>query len=154
MVVKQLEHLTEEDRALVLQTPALIAVLISGADSDYSNKEEAQAFKAVHFRSLEGDDLLIDYFKTIDLNFASAVAHIKQKYDGDAETRTAAIVAELEKLNKVLPKMDRIYAHSILKSWRSLATSIAKAEGGILGFASISYAESQLVDLEMITFAQ
>ncbi len=152
MVVRQLENLTEEDRALVLQTPALVAVLISGADNDYSEKEQAQAFKAVHFRSFEGDELLFDYFKAVNHSFESSVNHIKQKYDGTAAARTEAITAKLEELNDVLPKIDRIYAHSLLKSWKSLAASIAKAEGGILGFASVSYAESQLIGLEMINF--
>jgi hypothetical protein len=152
MVVRQLENLTEEDRALVLQTPALIAVLISGADNEYAEKEEAQAFKAVHFRSFEGDELLFDYFTAVNHSFESAVSHIKQKYDGDAAARTEAISAELSNLNSILPKIDRIYAHSLLKSWRSLASSIAKAEGGVLGFASVSYAESQLIGLEMINF--
>ena len=152
MVVKELEKLTEEDRDLVLRTPALIAVLISGADGDFSQEEQRQAFRAVHFRGIQGEELLFDYYKVVDHSFKSALEHIKQKYSGTPDERAEKIGAKLAELSNVLPKLDKIYANVLLDNWKSLAKSIAKAEGGIFGYASISYEESQLINLEMISF--
>lgn len=153
MVVKQLENLTEDERELVLLAPALVTVLISGADNDFSKEEEEQAFKAVHFRGILGDQLLFDYYKAVDHSFASSVNHIKQKYEGNADQRGERITQELAKLNDILPKIDKKFAHVLLDNWRSLAKSIAKADGGIFGYGSISYEEGELIGLEMITYS-
>ncbi|MEZ5002192.1 MAG: hypothetical protein R2730_04075 [Chitinophagales bacterium] len=152
MVVNELEVLSAEERELVLRTPALVTVLISGADGDFDKSEETHAAKAIHYKSIQGDPLLIEYYHAIDLDFLSAMRHLHQKYSGSPQERAEKITAKLAELNGILPKLDPRFAKALLSDWRNLATSVAKASGGIFGFASISFEESHFVDLEMITY--
>lgn len=152
MTVAALENLTEEERELVLNTPSLVSVLISGADSDFDKDEERQAAKIIHLRTVEGDELLFDYYKAVEHSFVSSLHHLEQKYDGDAETRAQNVTTILSQLNDILPKLDARYARALVQDWKSLAKAVAKASGGILGFASISLEESHFIDLKMIKF--
>ncbi len=135
-----------------MDAPALITVLIGGADDDFDKDEEKRARKAVHFRSLEGDPLLFDYFELVDNEFAHTLSHMVQKYEGSPSERATAIGNELSKLNDILPKLGNTYVVALLNTWRSLANSIAQASGGVLGYFSISEEESELIKLEMITY--
>lgn len=152
MNVRELEHLTEEERELVLRTPALISVLIGGADGHFDGKEKSQAITSIHFRALQGDKFLQDYYKAVDASFESVMLHLAQKYEGDTEARAVHIMEELEALNDVLPKLDKRFARVLLNDLRNLAFTIAKASGGFLGYARLSLEESHFVDLKMITY--
>lgn len=153
MIVKELEHLKEDERELVLQTPALISVLIGGVDEDFDEKEMNHAIKAVTYRSHEGEPLLFNYYKKVELSFKSVMLHFVQKYDGDPNKRAAAINAELSKLNDILPKLDERFARVLVDNWKSFAKGIAKASGGFLGYHQISMEESHVIELEMITYS-
>lgn len=152
MIVKELEQLSEEERNLVLRTPALITVLVSGSDGDFDKSEEQHATKAVHYKSVQGDPLLVEYYKAIDVSFLSAMHHLHQKYSGTPQDRADRITEVLVELNDILPKLHHRFAKALLNDWRNLAKTVARASGGIFGFASISFEESHFVDLEMITF--
>ncbi|MEZ5008151.1 MAG: hypothetical protein R2728_16315 [Chitinophagales bacterium] len=152
MVVSELEVLSEAERDLVLRAPALITVLISGADGDFDKDEELHASKAVHYKSVQGDPLLMEYYQAIDLDFLSAMRHLHQKYSGTPQERAEKITAKLTQLNDILPKLHHRFARALINDWRNLAKTVARASGGIFGFASISFEESHFVDLEMITF--
>ena len=152
MVVNELAHLTEEDRDLVMITPALVTLLIAGADDNFDKREEARAEKAVHWRKKIGDPLLMEYFKVIDHSFSSVLDHLEQKYEGPAEDRIARISVKLSRLNDVLPQLDHKYAKALLDNWRNMAREVAKASGGIMGLSGISHNEHEVVGLDMITY--
>ena len=68
----------------------------------------------------------------------------------DAEERNKVITSELRKLNFILPKVDKNFAAKLYASLKDLAKKIAEASGGILGYLSVSYEESKLIELRMI----
>ena len=152
MVVRELEHLREEEKELILRTPALIAVLVGGADGKFDKQEKDQAITSIHFRAKQGDKFLKDYYKAIDHSFESVMLHIAQKYEGDADERAVKIIEQLEQLNDILPKLDRRFARVLLNDWRNFAFNVGKASGGFLGYARLSLEESHFVELKMITF--
>ena len=59
-------------------------------------------------------------------------------------------MAELEKLNEILPKLPKEFAVDYYWSLRSLAKKIASASGGLLGYMAVGYEESKLIGLDMI----
>ncbi len=152
MTVKELEQLSTEESELVLRTPALITVLISGSDGEFDKSEERHASKAVHYKSVQGDPVLVEYYKAVDHSFFSAMHHLHQKYYGSPQERAERITAVLAQLNDILPKLHHRFSKALLNDWRNLAKTVARASGGIFGFAAISYEESHFVDLEMIIF--
>jgi hypothetical protein len=97
--------------------------------------------------------MLFDYFKDVEIIFASQLDQLVKEYGNlQAETRTQILSDELAKLNDILPKVDPIYARTLLKSLRSLAHGVAEASGGVLGFLEITYEERHLMGLDMITY--
>jgi hypothetical protein len=152
MAVKELARLPQKDLDLVMRTPALVSVLIAGADHNIEKREIIQAIKAVHYRSLMEGDFLNRYYHAIDGTMEAECYHIMQKFENSPEEREAYITETLSRHNSILPQIERRYAGDLVKSWRSLARSVAKASGGFLGFERISLEESHFVDLKMITY--
>ncbi len=141
-----LKNLTEDERTLVLEAPALVTVLIGSADNNFTKDEEIRAKKAAHFRSIQGDPLLFDYFSQVDKDFDRVLDHYTQKFEND----TDAIANKLSELNGPLKKLDTRYAAALTKNLRSIALAVAESSGGLLGFLSVSKEEAYYADLKMI----
>ena len=62
MSIASLSQLSTEEVNLVLNTPALVSLLIGGADNNFDNEEKERAKKIVAFRKTTGDPLLFEYF--------------------------------------------------------------------------------------------
>lgn len=153
MPVVQFNQVSEEEKELLYNATALVTYLIGGADNNFDEKERAQSAHLVNIRTEQGDPMLFDYYLDLQIDFAERVAKVEAKYGVDSvNDRTALLVAELEKLNEILPKLDDIYARAYLKALRTLAKGVAEASGGLLGFLEISYEEEHLMGLTMITF--
>lgn len=144
--------LTQEEKELLFQAPAVVAYLIGGADDNFDNKQVEQSKHVVKLRSSFGDTLLLDYFTTVNENFDSKLETIVQKYKNlQVEERTNILVDELKGLNDIFTKIDTIYVKALVNSLRSYAKEVAKASGGFLGMLDINYEEEQLIGLEMLT---
>ncbi len=152
MTIQELAVLSEEERDLVLTAPAMITVLIAGADDDFDKREENRAKKAVHFRQIQGDPLLFDYFKSVEVSFMSSLQHMIQKYEGDHDRRGSEISEQLAELNNILPKIEARYAKALIENWRNMAKAIAHSSGGVLGYVTISDKEAEFIGLDMITY--
>jgi hypothetical protein len=152
MSIPQFNHLSEEEKAAVLNAPAVVTYLIAGVDGDFDTNEEEQAKHIVHFRTSTGDPMLYDYFTEVEKTFVAKLNELHRKYGNlQPGPRTAVLSEELARLNSILPKIDRLFGRSLLKSLRSLAKAVSEASGGILGFLDVSYEEMHLAGLEMIT---
>ncbi|MBK9636196.1 MAG: hypothetical protein IPO64_17420 [Bacteroidetes bacterium] len=152
MSIASLSQLSTEEVNLVLNTPALVSLLIGGADNNFDNEEKERAKKIVAFRKTTGDPLLFEYFNLVEETFENEIQILSERYSGDALERNSKITEELVKLNEVLPKMDHNYANALLQNWRTLAKGVAEASGGFLGMFEESSEEAHLVGLKMIEF--
>lgn len=148
MSIPSFASLTSEEQHLLFRVPALVAVLVAGADDNIDKKEEALAEKLVGYRTFTEDHQLHNYYEQIhvefdaDLKEALAAWHSKGGND--------YISAELAKVNDITPKLEAAYAELLKNSWRTYARKVAEASGGFLGFGSVSKDELQVVDLPMI----
>jgi hypothetical protein len=68
----------------------------------------------------------------------------------EARKRTPLILEELKKLNTILSKLDRKFAIQFYESMKDIAKKIAKSSGGVLGYISVDYEESKLMELKVI----
>lgn len=147
---RHLTALNEEEKALVLKAPVLVTLLIAGADQNVSTKEVNWAKKVIHYRTFTENQRLHDYYEAVSETFEDVLS---QHLEGDeAQLTEAFLTGELTKLSDILPKIDKTYAQTLLKSLRSLANHIAEADGGLLGFHRVGADEQRLVELPMITF--
>lgn len=148
-----LSQLTEEEKNLIINAPALVTCLIAGAEDAFNVEEEERAKHLIRIRTHNGDPLLLDFYKEVEEGFGAQLSSLIEKYGNlQATPRTEVMVFELSKLNAILPKVDDLFVRAYIKSLRTLAHSIAESSGGILGFLAVSYEESHLIGLEMITY--
>src|SRR4051812_9704891 len=117
MAIIQFSHLNEDERALLYSSPALVTYLIGTLDNSFDSAEEAQAKHIVHFRTSTGDPMLFDFFTEVELKFIAQLNDLAKEYGNlQPQERTNLLVKELEKLNEILPKIDPIYARTLLRS--------------------------------------
>lgn len=153
MSIASLSHLSAEEISLVMNTPALISVMIGSADGNFDADEKEKANKIVAFRKTTGDPLLFEYFSLVEKTFENELQIFSERYSGDVAERNKNIAVELTKLNLILPKIDHNYASALLKNWKSFAKGVAEASGGFLGIFEESSEEAHLVGLNMIIYS-
>lgn len=148
MAIKQFDSLTETEAILLYQAPAVVTVLIAGADSTIDEEETEWASKLVNYRTFTSDPLLHEYYEHVEAQFEGNIAHLVSNWS--PENGTQALSERLASALPVLDKLDEEFAALLKKSWRSLAKKVAEASGGLLGFGSIGAAEKALISLPML----
>ncbi|MBL7128372.1 MAG: hypothetical protein ISS16_05230 [Ignavibacteria bacterium] len=132
------------------ETPALIAILVAGADGVIDEKEMYWAEKVKIFRSSKEDSMLKEYYSEAVRGFRKTMEELIEELPINLSERNYEITKRLKGLNKILPKLNRKLSIEFYKSLLSYAEQVAKASGGIMGFASISPEERKWLSLDMI----
>jgi len=153
MKIKHFEKLSEQEYDTLIKTPALVTILIAGADEHIDKAEKRWAAKIVQYRKFSSTKVLHTYYEEIDQNFESTLNDLIEVSGDDAKSRKEIIGSELSKLDVILPKIEQNYAKKLIESWKSLAVHIAKASGGIFRFGNISEDEKELIELPMIKYS-
>ena len=149
-MIAEFENLTEEEASLTLKAPALVCVLIAGADGKIDSKEIEEAILVSRIKQTRARKALIEYYREVGIHFQEQLSQLIKTMPEDAKKRSAAVTKELEKLNPILKKVDKVFAVKLHASLKDVAKKIAEASGGVLGLMKVSYEESKLVDLRMI----
>jgi hypothetical protein len=149
-MIPQFKNLNESEKTALLDAPALIAVLIAGADNDIDQKEINYSEKIAHYRAGNNESMLQDYYLEVDKFIHDAIAQQINTLPKDLIERQNILSEELSKLNEILPKLDKGFASELYKSYLSFAKSVAKSSGGLWGYASITPEEERLLGLSMI----
>lgn len=149
-MVPEFENLTEEESTLLLKAPALVCVLIAGADGKIDSKEIEEAILISKIKQTRARKALIEYYREVGVHFHQQLTELIRALPQDAKERSNAVVEELEKLNPILKKLDKTFAVKLHASLKDDAKKIAEASGGVLGLMKIGYEESKFIDLKMI----
>ncbi len=149
-MVKEFEGLREDEISVLLKAPAYVAILIGGADGTIDKKEHEEAIDILKIKQSKAREQLLDYFNEVGKTFEADFDQLIDDLPEDVEERTKKISAELRKLNFIFPKIDNTFCVKLYASLLEYAKRIAEASGGVLGYLSVSFEESQLVELKMI----
>ncbi|MEQ9052604.1 MAG: hypothetical protein RLP11_19960 [Marinoscillum sp.] len=149
-MIKEFENLREEEIDVLLTAPVYVAILIAGADGNIDKSERKEARDVAHSKQSRAREQLVDYYKLVGESFESKFNKLIDELPENAEERNKVLTAELRKLNFILPKMDKNFGVKLHASLKELAKKIAEASGGVLGYLSVSYEESKLIELQMI----
>lgn len=149
-MVKEFEDLREDEIEVLVDAPVYVAILIAGADGDIDKAERKEAVEVAHSKQGRAREQLVEYYKLVGERFEAKFTEKISELPENADERNKAITAELRKLNFILPKIDKNFAVKLYASLKDLAKKIAEASGGILGYLSVSYEESKLIELKMI----
>ena len=142
--------LNEQEKASMRKAPLHVAILIAGADNKIDKMELKEAMHISRYKPIKARNLLMEFYKEISHDFEFNLIEEIASLPREARKRNPIIISELEKLNRILPKLDRKFALQFYESMKDIAHRIAKASGGVLGYISIDYEESKLIELKMI----
>ena len=149
-MIRELSKLNDRELKLMKETPALIATLVAGADGVIDEKEMYWAEKVKIFRSSKEDSMLKEYYSEVVRGFRKTMEELIEELPINLSERNYEITSRLKGLNKILPKLNKNFSIELYKSLLSYAEQVAKASGGIGGFASINPEERKWLSLDMI----
>ena len=147
-----MNNLTEAEREQLLEAPVLITLLIAGSDNDVDRREIDWAERLMEFRATKNLAELQNYYDSAAKSWTEAYAkynnHLQQM--NSSEERCNFLSERLAEMNPVLEKLSPYTAENLVKSFRSFAVQVAKADGGLLGFGAVSPEENKWLDLSML----
>lgn len=144
---KHLVSLTSEEKSLLFNIPALIAVLVAGADGQMDQKELSWSEKIVHFRANYKDSKLHDFYLEVEKYIHDSVEEYKNELPKEVSQREAAINIELAKVNNIFGKIDKHFAEELYHSFHTFAKQVARSSGGVVGYGAITPAEEKVLSL-------
>ena len=145
------ENLTPSELQQLETAVVQISILVAGADGAIDAEEAAWADKVAHIRGYSGELWLQEFYDQVAANFKISFNDMLKSLPTDTAFRQTTLSTELAKINPILAKLEPKVAYKIYHSYETLAMSIAKASGGILGFGAVSRDEEKVVHLPMIT---
>ncbi|MDQ3194301.1 MAG: hypothetical protein M3P82_04790 [Bacteroidota bacterium] len=148
-MIHEFRNLTQDECTTMVMAPALVTLLIAGAEGNIDQKEIDWGSKIAHFRAND-HSMLQNYYQEADKNFNETLKELIEKMPPDVSERNNKINQELSKLNNIFPKLDASFSKEIYRSLLSLSRHVAEASGGIWGYGSISPEEKKLMNLEYI----
>lgn len=144
------ENITAQEKEVMYNMPIYVTILIAGADGHVDSAEIRKAVQLSELKSTLARPELVEYYTWASINFEDRLSQMLLSVPEDVNERTDLLVNELAKLNSILDRMDLRFSIELYNSARDFAKKIAKASGGVLGYMSIGFEESQLIGLEMI----
>ena len=149
-MIYEFEPLNKEEKDVLLKAPALIAVLIAGADDSIDQHELKRAVELVNIRTFSEKQDLHPYYQEVEKTIQQDIADIIAALADTATERNPIISDELAKVNKLLLRIKAKFARDLYASWISYAHLIAQSWGGVMGINSVGLHEKQWRDLPMI----
>jgi hypothetical protein len=149
-MIAAFEKLTEEEVNILIQAPVYVSILIAGADNQIDKSEINGAIELVKLKQTKARQALLDYYKEVGKNFEGDLQERIKELPADASKRNPVVIAYLEKVSAILPKLEKEFASQFHASLKEFAKKVAEASGGVLGYMAIGYEESKLIDLHMI----
>ena len=146
----QLQNLSAEEQTLVQRSPIWVTLLIACADYDIKEEEIDRAKEIIHIKSFAVQNDLKNLYKNLDEHVDEEIDFALKSLSADGAERMLFLEQHIAKLNDIFPKLDHTYAKQLYTSLVSLATSVARAEGGLFGIRKIGQDEAKYIHLPML----
>ena len=143
--MKYFENISQLELQILEDAISQITLLIAVSDGEVNHEETDWASKLVHIRTYSGDNSLLAFYEEVEANFNAKLNDLINQAPTESAACKAYLSEKLAAVNSVLAKLAPETAYHLYKSYLSLAKSIAKSSGGILGFGSISHNEALLL---------
>lgn len=146
----QLRNLTETEQSIVLKSPVWVILLVACADHDIDEREIDRAKEIIHIKSYATKNDVKNVYKELEKHLDEEIDAALKVLSPDGKERLLFLEENLAKLNKIFPKLEPTYASQLYNSLRSLALSVAQADGGFFGVGRISEDEEKFLSLPML----
>jgi hypothetical protein len=150
-LIEGFNHLTAEEFDALVDAPALITILIAGADGELDQEERTWSERLLRSRTYNTPKDLNEFYRVVsEIFWVKLNGHLNELPE-DPQVRNPMIAEQLSKLNLVLAKMDPEIAYDLYHGFVKLAEETAKASGGFLRIGAIAPEEEQWIQLPMLT---
>ncbi len=131
----EIEKLSEEDRIILLKAPAIVALLAAVSDDgEVSKSEKAESIKLAHVRTYSSPEILRNYYLKAEGYFVEAFEEELAKLPEGQEAKEKYLEDKLTDLNKVLPKLNEVYAKELVTSLKSFSKHIFESNSSVLEY--------------------
>lgn len=144
--------ITEKQREKLLDAIPLIAAYVAFADGDLDKKEIESARNVAGLRRFASkvEPQVRKYYKDVFDQFDDKFLKLVHDLPVEEGARNEYLEREIAKMNPILQELDPLHALQLLKSFRSFATHVARAEGGFLSMGSFGPKEAEAMKLKML----
>ncbi|MCP4522058.1 MAG: hypothetical protein GY827_10270 [Cytophagales bacterium] len=150
-MIPQFSELTQEEKDLMYQVPALATILIAGADDDIDALEKEVAEELTNLKATTTEAELQEYYEKVSTTFRKDLEQLISELPGKAKFRNPYIREQLAEINVIFDKVPPMFANDFYRHIKQIAKRVAEASGGVLGYLSVSKEEERaLNNLEMI----
>lgn len=131
----EIDKLNPEEKDIILRAPAVVAILAAiSDDGEVSKHEKAESIKISHLRTFTSEEMLRNFYTEAEKVFEDNFEDIMSKLPQEWADKESYLENELTDLNKVLPKLDRVYAQGLVNSLKSFARFVFKSNSSFLDF--------------------
>lgn len=145
----KIEHLTPEERQLIMDAPLLISTLVAGADGEFLPEEISKAVKIIHIKTYSETRDISGVYKAIAAHSEAYIDELIESLPANTDERNRLLVDRLKGLNGIFPKLDDDFAHDLLSSLRELAYYVSQA--GDLGIGMRTEQEKEMAKLPFLS---
>ena len=131
-MIRQFEKLTNEDREQLYQAPVLVSVLASSSFNEVNKYQEADAIKLAHLKTFTANPLLLPYYTEVEKTFKKQFEATIKKYFPFDEVKRNELIKETDKVNVVIGKLGKEYAHALHSSLEKYAKHVKRAAHSVL----------------------
>jgi hypothetical protein len=133
-MLKQLHNLNENEQELLLRAPALLSVMSSCSYNNVNDLKKEDAIKLSHIKSFTADPLLLPYYQEVEKKFREQFDAIVARYFPFDHEKRKELQNEINRLNKVIGKLDPKVAGVLRRSLDRYAKHVRNAHTVIRDF--------------------
>jgi hypothetical protein len=149
-MIPEFENLSQEEAEILYSIPIYVSVLIAGADGKIDQAEIKKAVSLSGLKKKKARRELLGFYNYVNTDYEDKLKMAIANLPSNHKKREKILIADIEKVNNIFPKLDRAFAIKLYASFKEIAKHIAEASGGVFGYMSVGYEESKLIDLKMI----
>ena len=127
-----IKELSDQEHDLLLKFPAYISLLAANTDGVLDKDERFSANELANIKSFSCNIILEEFYKEVSLNFEQILDNLDKSLPEGKDRRATAIKTELEKIEKIMLKLDGQYTSIMHKSMRSFKEHVSNAHHNVL----------------------
>ncbi len=147
-MIQAFDKLSDTEIEVMLRAPIIACILIAGADGHVDRKEIEKAIHHAQKSAAKAKTSVVEYFKLVEEDFEDKLKVVLQSLPVAVTERNNLIVAELTRLNTIIPKLKNTFATEFYAKMRELAHQVASSSGSV--FNKVGDEEAQYIELPMI----
>jgi len=126
-MIKEFEKLSTEEKTLLLKAPVIVSVLTLSSFKEITKAQKDDAVKLAHIKTFTEHNLLLPYYEEVDKNFKRHFEDYIEKFFPFNAVNCMALRKEMNKVDTVIGKLDRLYGGLLRKSLAGYARHVNNA---------------------------